>query len=403
MKDFIFPTAKWFMLALLFSATIAITGCSNDEDDTTPTPTLVEDGFYVNGDATFLGDFDLATTFSSTLNEVGQKDRPELLEAVVALNAGSFNIVQVAGSDRTTWGPAADFAEVATGTTDEPKVPFWRGSLEVTDNAFTITDQGLYHIYIDTEVAKVVIVPVSYWGIIGGATPNGWGDDTRMESTGFDAGSITFQATDVALTLGDFKFRMSGGWKVEVDTTYDDGSGDIGIKANTNFGGSVDALAAGGDNITNSEGGIYTVTMVWTAGEGYTASLEKTDDLPAEDWTNIELGLVGDGLMNMGAQHNWDETIFLTKPDANGTVYTYTFADVQVTTGGGGFKMREGQTWDNKIIGFPDIATIDGDGAADFETNGDGNFVPLVDMATYDMVFVVNGQTDDRTLTITKK
>ncbi len=403
MKNFIFQTTRWASLVLVLFAVAAITGCSDDEETTTTPTELVEDGFYISGDATFFSGFDIQGTLSSTKNEVLQEERSELLEAFVALNGtGGFNIIQVAGTARTTWGPGADFADVTEGTTDEPKVTFQRGSLAETSDQFTVPGQGLYHVIIDTEVGKVVIVPVEYWGIIGGATPNGWSGDTRLESTGFSETSITFQATEIPLTIGDYKFRHSGGWKVEIDTTYDLGNGDKGIKANTNFGGSIDALEEGGDNISLSESGFYTITMTWTLGAGYTATLDKTGDLPSKDWSGIELGLVGDGLMNGGSPHNWNETILLNTPSASGAVYTYSFPDVQVRTAGGGFKIREGQTWDNTILGFNEV-TMAGDGAAEFETNGDGNFVPTVDMATYDIELVIDAQTEVFTFTVTKK
>lgn len=402
MRRLLLNTTKQFAIIAAIFGVVSLYSCKEDTNDN-PTPT-VEDGLYIQGPASAYTDFSLDALMSSTKNEVGQVDRSELMEIYVALKAGAgFNIVEVAGADRITIGPGSDFADVSQGTTDEPQVAFQRGSGEETTTTFTVPEDGLYHVVYDTEVKVVAIIPVKYWGLIGGATPNGWSGDTKLESSGFDMSSMTFSATDIAMTLGDFKFRYSGGWKVEIDTAYDNGTGnDKGLKVNTNFGNAVDDLQPGGDNITLSESGYYDVNMTWTAGSGFEVTLSRTGDLPTKDWTDIELGLIGDGIYNGSVAHDWNSTIMLSKPSVNGTVFTWNYTDVKMITGAGGFKIREGQTWDNTIIGYNDV-TVDGDGAADFETNGDGNFIPKVNDAVYDMVLSIDASTEAQTVTVTKK
>jgi hypothetical protein len=41
--------------------------------------------------------------------------------------------------------------------------------------------------------------------------------------------------------------------------------------------------------------------MVWTLGTGFAATMTKTGDLDAFNYTNTELGLIGDGLIVDGA------------------------------------------------------------------------------------------------------
>ncbi|MBK7406635.1 MAG: hypothetical protein IPJ40_00325 [Saprospirales bacterium] len=336
-----------------------------------------------------------------TRNEVKQTERAQLLEVFVAVKGtGGFNIVEVSGSSRKTYGPGSTFGVVTNATTDEPQVEFQRGDFIETATKFTVPSDGLYHVVMDTEVGIIAIIPVKYWGLIGAATPNGWSGDSKMESTGFDLNTMTFRATDVAMTIGDFKFRYSGGWKVEIDPTFDLGGGDMGIKVNTNFGGAVGALVPGGDNMPNTVSGYYTATMTWTAGSGFTATMLKTGDLPLKDWSNIELGLIGNGLVVGGVQHDWNSGVYLNKPAANGSKYTYSWPGVEVTTAGS-FKIREGDNWDNASFGFPQVVMA-GDGAADFETNGDGNFVPKVDGAMYNISFEIDAATDTNTFTVTK-
>jgi hypothetical protein len=166
---------------------------------------------------------------------------------------------------------------------------------------------------------------------------------------------------------------------------------------NANFGGAVDALVPGGDNISNENPGYYTISVNWSLAGGTVASAEKTGDLELVDYTDTELGLVGDGLVVGGVQHNWEETVMLHTPEVDETNYTWTYTGVEVTLAGS-FKIREGQNWDGKVIGYPEV-TMAGAAADNFESNGDGNFVPLED-GVFDMVLLIDAVTENYTLTV---
>lgn len=380
---------------MLAVATVFV-GCE-DPDDPDPDPEIVLDGTYIKGDATALTDFDAKGQMTVARNEVNQEDRAELLEFYVAAKAtGGFNIVVVAGEDRTVFGPGDDFAEVTELDGDEPTLGLQRGTVAETDDMFTVPEDGLYHVAYDSEIGIATIAKVE-WGVIGAATPGGWSGSTQLATT-FDLNEMVFEGTDIILTKADFKFRYSNGWKVILDPDYDLGDGVVGIKVNSNFGGAVDALVPGGDNITNDTPGIYTITVKWSLENGTTASVVKTGDVQAIDYSETSLGLVGDGLMVDGAQHNWDVTILNHTPEiSNETTYTWTYENVEVTTAGS-FKIREGQDWDGKSIGFNDVIMA-GPNAADFETNGDGNFVPLADGA-YNFELVIDAVTETYTFTV---
>ncbi len=79
---------------------------------------------------------------------------------------------------------------------------------------------------------------VNRWGIIGDAQGS-WGDDTDMT---WDAVNNVFTVTLDLVSSGSFKFRANDGWDV-------------------NYGGDLDNLTAGGDNITIESDGNYTVTF----------------------------------------------------------------------------------------------------------------------------------------------
>lgn len=390
------------LMSVMLLVSVVTVSCKKDDPEPDPDPEVVLDGIYLKGAGTALVELNEKGLLKATRNEVNQTDRAALLEIYVAVKAGSdgFNIVKVAGSTRTTYGPAADFAVVSEPTTDEPQVAFQRGGYAENQTKFTVDADGLYHVVMDTELKKIAVIPVKYWGLIGAATPGGWGGDTKMEPKGFDLNTMTFEVEDVTMTKADFKFRYSGGWKVIIDDQVDLGGGVVGVKANTNFGGAVNALVPGGANITLDAGGKYKATMVWKLGSPYTATLVKTGDLEVINYSDYEMGLVGDGLVVNGAQHNWDETIQIQKPTVtNETNYTWNFTNVGVTTAGGGFKIRQGQDWNGKSVGYNDVVMA-GLSAGDFEANGDGNFVPKVDGAVYDMKFEINAVTEVYTFTV---
>jgi hypothetical protein len=401
-KKSFFKFSKIVFAMILATAFIG-TSCKKDET-TTPgggNEPIVLDGVYVNGAGTALTEFDSKAKMSIARNEVLQEDRSTLFEKYVAVKSGTdgFNIVTVDGGTKTTWGPGSDFAMVAEADldTDEPKMGLWRGSLEVSENKFTVPEDGLYHVAFDSEIGIVVLAKVE-WGAIGAATPGGWGESTQLPYS-FDLNSITFTATDVVMTKGDFKFRYSNGWKVNLDAEYDLGDGNTGIKVNSNFGGAADALVAGGDNIVNDTPGKYTVSVTWSADGGTTASAVKTGDLEIIDYSATELGLVGDGLVVDGAAHNWDVTLMLSTPTVTDeTTYTWIYEGVEVNTEGS-FKFREGQDWNGKSIGYPDVV-MGGTAAANFQgTDPDGDF-QAIEAGVFDIELVIDAVTENYTVNV---
>jgi len=377
------------------------TSCKKDDDDPAggDDPVIVLDGVYVKGAGTALTDYDAKGMMKITRNEVTQEDRASLLELYVAVKGGAdgFNIIIVEGDKKTIYGPGADFAEVTELDVNEPQNGLQRGSAAVTETKFTVDTDGLYHVVFDTDLNIVTIAKVE-WGLIGAATPGGWGESTQLTAAAFDLNTMVFTATDLKLIKGDFKYRYSNGWKVILDADIDLGGGVVGVKVNSNYGGATDALVPGGANIVNDAPGFYTVTMTWVLGSATTANLAKTGDLEIFDYSAVELGLVGDGIIDGGAPVGWEATILNHVPAVSDeTTYTWTYTGIEVSADGT-FKFREGQDWNGKVIGYPDV-TMGGTAAGDFETNDDGNFVPTVG-GTYDFELVIDAVTEIYTLNV---
>lgn len=345
---------------LFVAAMVAFTACKKDD----PIPLIdAEDGIYVIGAGTALTDFDPKGLLKATNNEVGQAPRAGLMELYVAVEAGAdgFNIVEVTGGKAKTYGPGADFEEVleADKIGDEPREWFSRGSLAETETKFTVPEDGLYHVIYDRTLNVIVVARVK-WGIIGAATINGWGASTPMTPSAFSLTEMSFQETEFIMVVGDFKFRYSGGWKIVLD-------GEV-VRVNTNFGGTVAALVPGGDNISNTVNGYYTLTVNWSLANGTTATAVKTGDYtppayPAAMY--ISGGATAYGWAEPGTAPN-----AIMQKTAGGQPTEGIFWKICHLTGGEGFKLAAAG-WGNPNLGFAEVTEYDVDGFT--VTSADGN------------------------------
>ena len=301
MKKIMLKIAMLLSVVAMVALVFGVSSCKKDE--TTP-PVIVLDGYYIVGSVTAYTTFNANAMMTAAYNEVQNNvvprpaPRASLLELYIPIKAGTegFSIISVAGSVQTTFGPGADWAVITTGTTDEPKVPFQRGSVVTGGTTkFTVPTEGMYHVIIDYSLMKASILPV-HWGMIGAATPDGWGASTPLTESAFNLTTMSWTISDMILTGGDWKFRYSDGWKVEIDTTLDIGGGLKGVKVNTNLGYKVDSLVEGGANIVNAAPGKYTCTLSYTLGGWWTCVLTKTGDLPLTNWTGVVCDAIGAGV-----------------------------------------------------------------------------------------------------------
>jgi hypothetical protein len=349
MKKIMLKIAMLLSVVAMVTLVFGVSSCKKD-DETTP-PVIVLDGYYVVGSATAYATFNANAMMTIARNEVTQADRSSLLELYIPVKAGAdgFSIISVAGSVQTTYSPGANWAVVTTGTTDEPKVPFQRGSVAtVGTTKFTVPTDGMYHVVIDYALMTAAIIPV-HWGVIGAATPDGWGTSTVLTESAFNLTSMSWTISDMVLSGGDWKFRYSNGWKVEIDTNVDLGGGVKGVKVNTNLGYKVDSLVEGGANIVNAAPGKYTCTLNYTLGGWWTCVLTKTGDLPLTNWTGVKCDAIGAGVSidNPTASADtsswgWGNQMLADNggiPTVAGDLYTWSW-NVIILEADQGFKVR---------------------------------------------------------------
>lgn len=380
---------SWLFLA----AFVVFTSCDKEEDDDKDPIVIVEDGIYIKGAGTALTELTFEGLMKQAFNEAdGNSEREGLYELYVAVKGGAegFNIVVVEGNSQKTYGPAADFTEI-TGDAlhnEEPRDGFWRGTIEETATKFTVPSDALYHIAYDQTLNTVVIGLVN-WGLIGNATPGGWSASTPIPSSAFDLETMTFSG-NFPMVPGEFKFRYSNGWKAFFDRP------DNTIAVNTNFGGAIDALVAGGGNIVLGQSGMYDISITWELGKVHVATMTRTGNVII-DYSDTPVGIIGDGVLVDGNPHNWDGVVFQHVPVVDGTKFVWTFSNVSFTAGVG-FKFREEAGWDGINLGFAQV-TMAGPAAADFAA-ASGNLSTTVGGA-YDLVLVFDTSTEAWTLTAT--
>jgi hypothetical protein len=362
----------------MLAAFVLITSCKPEENG--EDPILVEDGFYVLGDATAVTDYDFKGLLKSTRNEVGQADRATLLELYVAVSStGGFNIGNVVGGVATVYGPGSDFAVVTEEEKigDEPRGWFSRGTLAETATKFTVPESGLYHVIYDTELGTVVVAKVE-WGIIGGATPDGWGGSTQLTAGAFDLNAMSFEATGMILLAGEYKFRYSNGWKIVLD-------GEL-VRVNTNYGGTLENLVPGGDNMTNAAPGVFTVTVNWTLEDGNSATVVKTGDYTPPAFPEA-MYIVG-----AATAYGWDtpgdKANAVMHKIAGGGNNDGIFWKICHLAGGEGFKLAAAG-WGNPNLGHGDVTEYDANGVA--VSSADGN----MSVETSGMYMIVLDLRDD--------
>jgi len=112
------------------------------------------------------------------------------------------------------------------------------GKLNAGGKNIPVTVESDYEIVLDLSHPNEYTYVTNRWGLIGDAQGS-WDKDTDMK---WDATNNVFTVTLDLVSSGSFKFRANDGWAV-------------------NYGGDVNNLTPGGDNITISSNGNYTVTF----------------------------------------------------------------------------------------------------------------------------------------------
>lgn len=379
---------KFMLLWAALAAGLTFTACG--DDDNGDGAEMVDDGWYIMGEATALSEIKAEGRMVSGLNE-NAENAPQtgLYEKYIALEAGkTFSIVKVAGTTHTTIG--ADAVDTMTATGENWSISGGAivqfGTYKDGGTTFTVPESRLYQVAIYEATKAIAIIPVRW-------ETNGLGDPYELTQSAFSKTSMTFSLENVTAELGGFKIKSYNGWKFNMTP---DLSETEAVKVNCNFGppangfkfdGSENAVLPGGVDIAIdlTTRGIYTVTLTWTLGAGWSHTLKmtKTDDLTPIDPAATVFSLIGDAFNNGdGTPASWDYDLDFTYDAASSTatVSKYTLSNVSLIAGKG-FKVRKSHDWGINY-GY-EAAKILGD-AANFEDDG-GN-IKVLAAKTYSTV-----------------
>lgn len=354
-------------LMCLFALTLTFVSC-DPKDDGPDVDEIVEDGFYIVGEATSSAKLVNTGIMSAGLNEVDKKTREGMYEKYIVLEGGKpFSLLLKKGTVETKYGATLTDVDLK-GENEQPNIVVKKGQL--TENTtLQVTESGLYHIVLDLninndlEFAQIVIAPVS-WGMRGGF--NSWGF-TAMTPSAFNKDSMTFTLEGVEIkSTQEFKFAYGSGWKIQLDA---EGL----VKSNTNLGKD---LIPGGDNMKVEENGVYKVTLKWkliqgTISESYSVKFEKTGELTTSYPTNLYM---------IGADFgNWDwagATVAELAP-VNGVEGS--FWCIRYFNAANGFKWAPGKAWKDDFTG---LTTNTGYTVADGNAfvPADGIYMVYIDM-----------------------
>lgn len=158
----------------LFAGALALVLATFSSCDKEDPAVIVEDGFYVTGDATGSAALSVNYRMASGINEVTKAKRAGMYEKYVALEANKdFTLLLKEGSVETKY--SATLTEFNTeGEGDQPTVTLLRGTLVsgTTATPMKVTTSGLYHIVLDLNEAGdlanplIIVAPVE-WGVRG--------------------------------------------------------------------------------------------------------------------------------------------------------------------------------------------------------------------------------------------
>ena len=128
----------------------------------------------------------------------------------------------------------------------------WGGSNgNLVSGGADIEASGYVYVNANTNIGNLTysITNITSMGVIGDATSGGWDTETALT---YNADTNAWEA-EVTLTAGTIKFRANGAWDI-------------------NFGGALDNLTIGGENIT-VEAGTYKIALTLVCPGEYTATL----------------------------------------------------------------------------------------------------------------------------------
>lgn len=409
----LFSIQFMLLLAMLLSVPLIFMACSDDEEKDPPPPPPKTDGFYVFGTNTVAK---LATDLEARMalavldpsKAPAIASKPGVYGKYMYIGANStIQFMEVLNQVPTTFG--ATNGGTTTLGVDIGNIPIndmvIHGELLADGPAIKVTTEGLYYTFVDTNDGIFAIVPVKA-NIIGDATPLEWGGGTALPIKSSSVVETVFEGTSIGLKHGHgYRYRINDGWHAYESASV------ITLSSMGVAEGWEAAWAKEQNDIGfflenaphNKEDGVYTIQLKYTASSGvWTETKTKTGILQV-DYTDVEIGFLGNAFyIGEDEPGDWVVPYDVKTPVKEGSVYTWTWNDVELIEGNEFVILKDGG-WGGGMS-FLWNAGVVRSGSAFSEnkiTNtGDNENFHISVGGTYDIVLTIDASTGIKTLTI---
>jgi hypothetical protein len=270
---------------------VCFTSCKKEPE---PIPEIIENGFYVVGEATGFADLSASGVsvcqMAAGKNEVTKALREGMYEKYIVLEGGKeFKLLKKQGELIPQYTASLEPKNLTTDGVDI-EGGYW-GAISEGTAAMKVEKTGLYHIVLDLNLdkqldaaggAQIVIAPVT-WGVRGAM--NGWG---YTQYTAMNQEGTSWSWKDQELSAGaEFKFAYGQFWKINLDAAEQ-------VKAEVSLGKD---MVSGGENIKVEEGGVYEIVLSFKMAKGdiknsFTMELKKGGELVLDPATFV-VGISG--------------------------------------------------------------------------------------------------------------
>ncbi len=280
------------------------------------------------------------------------------------------------------------------------------GDLAEGEDAIAVVEEGLYYAFANVNTGLFILMPVKP-NIIGDAPLNDWstqGNALALKST--SATETIFEGTNIPVGAEKgYRYRLNNGWHVYFEEDVLHTLSSLGVEEVW-----VDAIAKPSndlgfflENAPNRVSGVYTVQLKFTASTGvWSETFTKTGDLLV-DYSAYEIGFFGNAYYKEnGDPGDWTDPYEVKAPTKAGSVYTWTWDDVELIEGNEFVVLRDGAwsggtsfLWNGGTTragaAFTNNDIIQGTGSENFHVATGG---------VYDITLVIDAAADTRTLTI---
>lgn len=267
-------------IAFLMSALalVVFASCDNKENGGSDFENLIEDGWYIVGEATGFDGVSTKCMMAPGFDENNSNAAREgLYEKYIILEGGkTFHVAHYTEeAEDARYGGSLATWEVPDFEDDPTDVAMWLSELDgETMPGLTVEKTGLYYVAIDLNLdeklkyPQILVTEVSF-GVAGAM--NGWGY-TPMTASPIQNGKVVFTANEQIIPEGgEYKYKNGNGWKIQLDCLADV---EKPVRVNTNLGAD---LAPGTGNIVNTNKGMYKMTLTFTQSAGEVANSWKEE------------------------------------------------------------------------------------------------------------------------------